>query len=168
MTNQIELSRTERDVLLLSSGELPAWRRVTLGRRLARDPAAMRLAETLALTEACLAPRRSPARLPRTPVLFAAGVAAAALAMIQVFGPREGAEITAIKIANVTLPDTPTSLRALRRNLQEGPPMRATFQAPQPGQTARPSSLLRSRTSYLDVRAPRFSAAQTNPVNEDR
>ncbi len=44
-----ELSDLERDVLLASSGELPAWRRWRLRRRLARDPDAARLAETLAL-----------------------------------------------------------------------------------------------------------------------
>jgi len=171
MTAPSEMSRTERDVLLHSSGELPAWRSLTLRWRLARDPAAMELAETLALTELCLARRPAMASLPRASGLLAAGVAAAALLLILASGPREEASApgTVIKLANASaVPDVPTTLRALRRTLEGTPALPAKFQALRQERAERAQPIFPRRASYLDVRAPRFQPASVSPTTEDR
>jgi hypothetical protein len=72
----------ERDVLLASSGELGPLKRARLARRLARDPAARRLAETLGVASLLLGPAPAERRRRNTVGWLAAGsVAAAAIGL---------------------------------------------------------------------------------------
>jgi hypothetical protein len=72
----------ERDVLLASSGELGPLKRARLARRLARDPEARRLAETLGVASLLLGPAPAAQRRRSTlGWLAATSVATAALGL---------------------------------------------------------------------------------------
>ena len=72
----------ERDILLASSGELGPFKRARLGWRLARDPEARRLAETLGVAAVMLSPQSAERRWRNTMGWLAAGsVATAAIGL---------------------------------------------------------------------------------------
>ena len=160
MNDAPEMTRAERDVLLLSSGELSSWRALTLRWRLRRDPAARRLAETLALCDLTLAPRPSLARPDRRPLLVAAVGVAAVLLIVLRLQPASGRAPERVSLleaqAKETPPSTLDSLRTLRRDLGSSPLQRGSFESPNRKHSTRTGSVLLPRSSVLDLRRPRF------------
>lgn len=157
-----EISPVERDVLLYQSGELSWWRRTTLPWRMSQDPEAMRLAETLALTELCLS-RRPAFELVPGPRLhaIAGGIAALLLCMLALRTEAPTERTAPMDVAQAApAPPAFTTARTLRHDLRQAPRVPRTFE---------PTSTRRffadspaSRTSYLDLRPPRFASGRTN------